>query len=111
MTPTSLNGLSVRFQQTASVPSVRQRRNLRLQKRSYDRLQSGWVERGLADPRVCRRRKFKAALWNRRKAKRAQRARFYCINGGEGVRSLGVQHFPMNSRKQLKINMLRNFIV
>lgn len=97
MTPTSLNGLSVRFQQTASVPSVRQRRNLRLQKRSYDRLQSGWVERGLADPRACRRRKFKAALWNRRKAKRAQRARFYCINGGEGGSRTHVSHHIVKS--------------
>ena len=46
MTPTSLNGLSVRFQQTASVPSVRQRRNLRLQRWSYGRLQSGGARGG-----------------------------------------------------------------
>ena len=40
----------------------------------------------MADPKACRCREFEAALWNRRKAKRAQRARFYCINGGEGDR-------------------------
>lgn len=45
MTQKNLNGLLVRFQQAAPVPSVRQGRNLRFQRRSYGRLQTGCGKR------------------------------------------------------------------